>query len=175
VAITLRLLTRGEAERVVTRRRDDGADLAWAVGYPLDGDVRACAAYASQLPPSTGPAGSSPFGYYQVVEDGAVVGGIGFHGPPADGWVEVGYGVVPVVRGRGVATAALRMLLGQVAAMGGVERVRGRTEEHNVASRRVMSAAGMRLVGRDDEFLHYEVSVGRSTRLAAYHPPRDPS
>lgn len=142
----------------MTRRRDDRLDVAWADGYPADGDVRACAAYASRLPDD--PDAADPFGYYEVVEDGLVVGGIGFHGPPSsDGTVEVGYGVVPSVRGRGVATTALRLLLDQAATMAGVTRVHGRTEEHNVASRRVMAAAGMQLVRRDDEFLHYMVDL----------------
>jgi RimJ/RimL family protein N-acetyltransferase len=111
------------------------------------------------LPASAGPDGSSPFGYYQVLEDGVVVGGIGFHGPPTGDVVEVGYGVVPDVRGRGVATEALRMLLNLIADMEGVGRVVGRTEETNVASQRVMLAAGMELVGRDPDFLHYELDL----------------
>jgi len=40
-------------------------------------------------------------------EAGAVVGSVGFKGPPdADGVVEVAYGVVPAQRGRGIATEA---------------------------------------------------------------------
>ena len=41
MALELRLCTRGEAERVMTKRRDAKADPPWADGYPLDGDVRA--------------------------------------------------------------------------------------------------------------------------------------
>jgi RimJ/RimL family protein N-acetyltransferase len=161
--LDLRLLTRAEAERVVLRRRDPARDRPWARGYPLEGDTRACASYAGHLPASAGPGGSNPFGYYQIVEEDVVVGGIGFHGPPDGGMVEVGYGVVPGVRGRGVATAALRMLLSQVIAAGDgagrVTRVVGRTEETNVASQKVMLAVGMQLVGRDPDFLHFEMDV----------------
>ena len=46
--------TRREADRVITRRRDPAADPPWAGGYPLDGDIRAAAAYASHLPISGG-------------------------------------------------------------------------------------------------------------------------
>jgi RimJ/RimL family protein N-acetyltransferase len=159
VGLELRLLTRGEAERVVARRRDDARDLPWGPGYPLEGDVRACAAYASHLPASAGGSGVDVFGYYQVLEDGVVVGGIGFHGPPSGDVVEVGYGVVPAVRGRGVATQALRMLLDVASGLEGVRRVVGRTEEFNVASQRVMMAVGMQLVGRDSDFLHYEIDL----------------
>jgi RimJ/RimL family protein N-acetyltransferase len=163
VALDLRLLSRAEAERVVLRRRDPSRDLPWAAGYPLEGDTRACASYAGHLPASAGPSASHPFGYYQIVEDEVVVGGIGFHGPPSDGMVEVGYGVVPSVRGRGVATTALRTLLEEVVAgadgAGRVRRVVGRTEETNVASQKVMLAVGMQLVGRDPDFLHFELDL----------------
>jgi RimJ/RimL family protein N-acetyltransferase len=166
VALDLGLCTRGVAERVVMRRRDPSTDAPWAPGYPLEGDARAGAAYTSQLPAAAGGEASSPFGYYQMLEDGVVVGGIGFHGPPTGDVVEVGYGVVPGVRGRGVATAALRMMLEVAAGMAQVKRVVGRTEESNVASQRVMQAAGMRLVGRGPDFLHYEIDLGDRQRPA---------
>jgi RimJ/RimL family protein N-acetyltransferase len=100
-----------------------------------------------------------PFGYYQIVLDGVVVGGIGFHGPPEDGLVEIGYGVVPSFRGRGVATEALRRVLDLAAGLDDVSRVCGRADAGNVASQRVMAAAGMQLVGRDSDFLHYELEL----------------
>jgi RimJ/RimL family protein N-acetyltransferase len=159
VALALHLCTRAEAERVLARRRDEANDAPWMAGYPLDGDARACLAYISQLALSAGPDASSPFGYYQVLEDGVVVGGIGFHGPPRGQVVEVGYGVAPDARGRGVATRALLSLLEVAARLEGVQRVVGRTEETNVASQRVMLAAGMRLVGRDPDFLHYQIDL----------------
>ena len=89
-----------------------------------------------------------------------MVGGIGFHGPPTRNVVEVGYGVVGGGEGRGVATQALLLLLDVAAGLDGVQRVVGRTEESNVASQRVMLAAGMRFVGRDPEFLHFEIDLG---------------
>ena len=159
MGLELRLLTRGAADRVVARRRDSAVDPPWAAGYPLEGDTRACVAYASHLPPAAAGAAISVFGYYQLLEEGVAVGGIGFHGPPTGGAVEVGYGVVPVVRGRGVATAALRRLLAIATDLDGVQRVVGRTEQSNVASQRVMVAAGMQLVGRDPDFLHYEIEL----------------
>jgi RimJ/RimL family protein N-acetyltransferase len=159
VELALHLCTRAEAERVLARRRDEAHDAPWMTGYPLDGDARACLAYISQLSIAAGPAGSSPFGYYQMLEDGVVVGGIGFHGPPQANVVEVGYGVAPDARGRGVATQALISLLDVAAGLEGVQRVIGRTEETNVASQRVMLAAGMRFVRRDPEFLHYQIDL----------------
>jgi RimJ/RimL family protein N-acetyltransferase len=102
---------------------------------------------------------SDPYGYYQILLEGVVVGGIGFHGPPRDGLVEVGYGVVSSVRGQGVATASLRLLLDLAAGLNGVRRVCGRTAPDNVASQHVMLNVGMGLVGRDPEFLHYEMEL----------------
>jgi len=153
VDLQLRLVTRAEAERVI-RRRHDPTDLPWADGYPLDGDSRACASYVSHLPPGAGPHSTSRFGYYQIVEDGAVIGGIGFHSPPLDGVVEVGYGVVEGARGRGVAKQALLMII-EVARAAGVSAVVGRTSDDNVASIRVMESAGMVRTGRDPDFLHF--------------------
>ena len=157
--LSIQLATRGVARRVSRGRRDPESDLPWAEGYPMEGDKRACLAYLRQLPVMGGASRSSPFGYYQIVIAGEVVGGIGFHGPPRDGLVEVGYGVVPDARGRGVASEALRAILGVAASVESVKRVCGRTTPDNVASQRVMLSAGMQLVGRDPEFLHYEVDI----------------
>jgi hypothetical protein len=159
VDLSIHVTTRAGARRVARARRDPDADFVWADGYPLEGDRRACEAYLSQLPVLGGGSRSSPFGYYQIVLDGEVVGGIGFHGPPRDGLVEVGYGVVPSVRRRGVATCALRQFLQLAAGLDGVNRVFGRTNHDNIASQKVMLAAGMVNVGSDEEFLHYETTL----------------
>ena len=158
VDIQLRLLTRAEAERVI-RRRHDPEDPRWADGYPLDGDSRACASYVRHLPAGGGPGSTDRFGYYQISENGTVIGGIGFHAPPSDGVVEIGYGVVPGARGRGVAKEALRRII-DIAESAGVVSVVGRTSEDNVASQRVMESAGMAKTGRDSDFLHFERRLG---------------
>jgi [ribosomal protein S5]-alanine N-acetyltransferase len=44
-------------------------------------------------------------------DEGLVVGSGGFKGPPADGAVEIGYGVAPSARGQGFATQAVRLLV----------------------------------------------------------------
>jgi ribosomal-protein-alanine N-acetyltransferase len=58
--------------------------------------------------------------------DGALVGLGGFYGPPVDGMVEIGYAVAPSRQGRGIATAAVDILLAQ-AAEAGVRVVRAHT------------------------------------------------
>ena len=164
--LSIQLATRGVARRVTRRRRDDREDPPWARGYPMEGDQRACQAYLRQLPVIGASSRSHPFGYYQMLLEGVVVGGIGFHGPPRDGLVEVGYGVVPSARGRGVATQALRLLLDVAARYAEVDRVCGRTSPDNLASQKVLMAGGMRYVGRDPEFLHYEMDIGELRRGA---------
>ncbi|HMC41212.1 MAG TPA: GNAT family N-acetyltransferase [Acidimicrobiales bacterium] len=153
------LASRGVARRVTRGRRDPRADPPWAPGYPMEGDQRAAQAYLRQLPVIGGAARTQPFGYYQIVLDGRVVGGIGFHGPPRDGLVEIGYGVVPDERGHGVATAALALILDVAAGFEQVKRVCGRTTPDNVASQRVMLKTGMQPAGRDPDFLHFEIEI----------------
>ena len=162
--LSIQLATRAVAKRVSRGRRDDRDDPPWASGYPMEGDRRACLAYLRQLPVIGGGSRSNPFGYYQILLDREVVGGIGFHGPPRDGLVEVGYGVVESVRGRGVATAALRLILDVAAGYASVKRVCGRTTPDNVASQRVMLGAGLHPSGRDPEFLHFEIDLAEGMR-----------
>ena len=50
-------------------------------------------------------------GPWLIVEEGNVIGGVGFMGAPENGALEVGYGIVPSVRGRGVATIAVAKLI----------------------------------------------------------------
>ena len=165
--LSLLLVTRAVAKRIVRGRRDAAVDLPWADGYPLEGDKRACIAYLGQLPVMGGPSRSSPFGYYQIVVSGEVVGGIGFHGPPNDDLVEVGYGVVQAMRRQGIASEALKAILGFASGLDGVARVRGRTSPDNLASQGVMVGAGMQLVGRDADFLHYEIEIQSGCETAA--------
>jgi [ribosomal protein S5]-alanine N-acetyltransferase len=50
--------------------------------------------------------------------DGALVGFGGFKGEPRDGEVEIGYAVAPARQGRGLATAAARLLVERAARAG---------------------------------------------------------
>ena len=89
-----------------------------------------------------------------VVEPDGVVGHAGFHGPPdADAVVEVGYTVLPHLRGRGYGHAALRALVAEAAASPQVRVVRASVQPGNAASLAVVRAAGFVLVGEqvDDE------------------------
>jgi RimJ/RimL family protein N-acetyltransferase len=77
-----------------------------------------------------------------------LVGWGGFKGPPQDGAVEIGYAVAPGWRGRGVASLAVRALLGEAWAAPGVEAVLAHTLAEPNASVRVLLKAGF---ARDGE------------------------
>ncbi len=79
-------------------------------------------------------------------EDNRVVGACGFKTAPNRGRVEVGYGVSPAVRGRGAATAALKLLLRRAFEAGATE-VLAEVAPTNHASTRVVQKAGFVQVG----------------------------
>jgi [ribosomal protein S5]-alanine N-acetyltransferase len=81
-----------------------------------------------------------------IVEGRTVVGMGGFTGPPCDGEVEIGYQVAPAHRGRGVATAAVRVWVARARAAG-LRRVVARTGVGADASVAVLRRAGFT---RDD-------------------------
>ena len=81
-----------------------------------------------------------PWGPRSIVRGTTVLGSIGFFGPPVDGEVEVGYGLVPEARGWGFATEALRAVLAATDAAG--VRVRASVSADNAASLRVLAKCG---------------------------------
>lgn len=152
--LLLRAMSASDVEHVVEGRPPDG--VRWAAGYPSPGE-RAAAARVVRTIAETGD--PTPFGSYEIRlgTDGPVIGGLGFHGVPDEaGHVTIGYGLVPSVRGMGYASEALRALL-RFARDRGVACVHGDTDLDNIASQRVMTAAGMRLVREDSLLKHYRV------------------
>jgi RimJ/RimL family protein N-acetyltransferase len=147
-----------EAERIFAQHA--GPADAWANDFPFEGDIvgvggflRATAAHGEQR----------PFGYYRITRlaDGRAVGGVGFKGQPANGCVEIGYGLAPSARGHGYAAEAVVALLA-MAAEHGVPKVIADTALDNIASQRTLDRAGFRLVGTDAELHHYEAAPGKS-------------
>jgi RimJ/RimL family protein N-acetyltransferase len=87
-----------------------------------------------------------------VVAPEGVVGHAGFHGPPdGDGAVEVAYSVVPHLRGRGYAHAALAALVAEAAASPQVRVVRASVSPDNAASLAVVRTAGFVHVGEQED------------------------
>jgi RimJ/RimL family protein N-acetyltransferase len=84
-------------------------------------------------------------------EDSRFVGACGFKTAPSAGRIEVGYGVSPIARRQGAATAALNML-SQLAFEFGASEVLAEILPENTASIRVVQKAGFTQVGsRIDE------------------------
>ncbi|WP_367127286.1 GNAT family N-acetyltransferase [Saccharothrix sp. HUAS TT1] len=82
--------------------------------------------------------------YRWVVQDGRVLGGIAVRREPADlvrRLGHVGYGVRPSARGRGVATRALGLALGEARELG-LDRVLVVCEDGNTASMRTIERNG---------------------------------
>jgi len=74
---------------------------------------------------------------------------------PQPGVVGIGYWIVPLARGRGLATCATRLLSEWALAEAGVARVEAWVEPENVASQRVLTAAGFMREGLLRSFLSY--------------------
>lgn len=78
---------------------------------------------------------------FLIVADGRVVGDIGTKGVPAEGMVEVGYGIAASERRRGFASGALMQLLTHCATHG-VHTVTAECLEDNRGSIRALEVAG---------------------------------
>jgi RimJ/RimL family protein N-acetyltransferase len=129
----------------------------WAEGYPLDGTL-VVAAMQTELVERDVARGA--FGLYQVLlrDDGLVIGDIGFHAPPDDlGEVSIGFGIVPVARGRGYAREALTAVLQWALQQPEVRTVHADTDLINLASQRVLLGAGMRLAADEGDRKVYEI------------------
>ncbi|WP_327435675.1 GNAT family N-acetyltransferase [Streptomyces sp. NBC_01201] len=153
--LVLHPMTVSEAEQVVAGESASGA--WWGPGYPTDGDVSAARRFLGTCATTGDP---QPFGNYEVRrrEDGAAIGGVGFHGAPdEEGGVTIGYGLIPSARGNGYASEALRGLL-PFARARGVTRVKGDADHDNIASQHVMTAAGMRPAGQDERVRYFEIA-----------------
>ena len=100
------------------------------------------------------------------------VGRAGYHGPPEDGVVEVGYSIDPQYRRQGFARAALRALMERAAREPGVTTVRASVSPDNVASRDLVLSEGFVAVGEQiDEEDGLEIVYDRSVAT----DPGDPT
>jgi RimJ/RimL family protein N-acetyltransferase len=127
----------------------------WAPDFPAEGDR----VIATMLDRDGVPADAS-FGQRLVVErsTGLVVGGIGLFGPPEDGRVEFGYGIVPSCRGRGYATGAARAIVGVALGLPGVTEVTAGVDPANPASVRVLEKAGLTFRSHEGDEARYGIT-----------------
>lgn len=114
-------------------------------GYPTEGDlVMARLVVDGHLP-------AGEWGPWQVIERASdvIVGGAGFKGAPDEmGTVEIGYGLAPRARGRGLATEAVIALVEHAFARGALA-VRAEVPSGHAASARVLVRAGFDMTDED--------------------------
>jgi RimJ/RimL family protein N-acetyltransferase len=116
-------------------------DLPWEEGFPLP-SVRGA---LERIVVAEGNGNAlQPFFAYVIVRrsDGLAVGDAGFHGPPKDGEVEIGYALVPAARGDGLAAEATALLVEWARAQPAVRCVAARVEPANEPSRRLLERLG---------------------------------
>ncbi|WP_240487070.1 GNAT family N-acetyltransferase [Actinomadura flavalba] len=121
---------------------------AWAPDFPADAD-QIIAAYAFDRPD----------GQRLITErdGGLVIGSIGLFGPPDDGVIEIGYGIVPSRRGAGYATEAVASLAALTLTAPGVQAVQANVDPNNPASIRVLEKSGFRPFTVDPTSARYRI------------------
>jgi RimJ/RimL family protein N-acetyltransferase len=150
--VLLRELTAAGVAKLLDEQSVQGG---WASGYPFEGSRAAARGFLGRSAAQQHDAAG--FGMYQIVRlaDGLVIGDVGFHTPPQDGSVEVGFGLAPSARGAGHASEALGLLLGWVARQTDVREAVARTLIDNEPSKAVLARAGFTEIGADRNFIRY--------------------
>ncbi|MCI3272216.1 GNAT family N-acetyltransferase [Streptomyces cylindrosporus] len=130
---------------------------AWIEGGPFEGTRDAAGFMAKAY---EGGVHRPEFGVFTLVrrEDGQAIGGMGFHGvPDEEGRVEIGYDLVEGARGQGYATEALRALADWAFARDDVSSLFATIDPDNLPSQAVVTRAGFRRAGVDEEGYAYEL------------------
>ncbi|WP_243228429.1 GNAT family N-acetyltransferase [Microbacterium sp. CIAB417] len=136
------------AARIIARDEQPGD--RWHAEYPFADELVPLRMLAAATDPHP------VFTLYAIRdEDGVAVGGLGFFGPPEDGTVEIGYGLVPSARGRGLASDAVTHAV-RIAAAHGADRVIADTDLANLPSQRVLLRAGFTESRRNGEKAFFE-------------------
>lgn len=132
----------------------EGTGLRWHPEYPSRDTADALGMLVL-----AGDGGTPPWGLWQIVVGGKVVGDIGFHGPPdPDGCVEIGYNVVPGWRRRGIASRAVALVVAEAAAAGG-RTVTAEVIGDNPGSAGALRHNGFRLVEQHADTAIWSLSL----------------
>lgn len=152
--LQLPLMDSGTVAALVSGRRLTG----WADDFPAEGDVDVAGVLAREGVPV---GADAVFGPRLVVErpTAEVIGTAGFFGPPQDGVVELGYGIVACRQRRGYATEAARALIELALAQPGVSEIIAHAESGNAASIRVLEKNGLTYGGREGSLVRYSVTL----------------
>ena len=91
-------------------------------------------------------------------EDQAIIGDMGFKGPPDEtGRVEIGYSIIPEYRNQGYATEMACRLIAWALQQPGVTSVIAECLHNNLGSIKVLEKAGMQRTALDGELLKWEI------------------
>lgn len=89
-------------------------------------------------------------------DDRRIAGECGVKAPPdGSGRVEIGYGLAPASRGRGLGVRAVGALLDELRASGEVREVLACVHPGNIASRRLLERLGFAVLDVDDAEIRY--------------------
>jgi [ribosomal protein S5]-alanine N-acetyltransferase len=89
-----------------------------------------------------------------------IVAELGFKGPPVDGGrVEIGYGTMPTMQGKGYMTEAVKGMLQWAAARKDIKVVLAETNADNIPSIRVVEKTGFEQMGKHGENLYWKKRV----------------
>jgi RimJ/RimL family protein N-acetyltransferase/adenylate kinase family enzyme len=113
-------------------------------------------------------------GHWLVVARGEVVGAIGFKDPPANGEVEIGYGIAAARRRRGHATRAVGLVLDAARRDPAIRAVLAETDAVNHASQRVLEQNGFVRDGTRFDASEGEVFRWRASHLALWSGMLEP-
>jgi RimJ/RimL family protein N-acetyltransferase len=154
--LTLHPFTVADAERVLSGEVDphDG----WEGGYAFTDEPELLSEYVRAVRETGDPA---PFGPYLVrrERDGLAIGGVNLFGPPdADGAVEFAFGLVPAVRGQGLAVDTVLEVL-ELARSTGAAAVRAEAEICNLPARRALERAGLVEAERTGDAITYQARL----------------
>jgi RimJ/RimL family protein N-acetyltransferase len=116
----------------------------------------------------TAPAGDPWMFAFQVQlqDTGAVVGSCSFKGPPAEGVVEIAYGMDAAHTGKGYATEAAQALVNYATTRSEVRVICAHTLTDSPASKRILAKCGFQYVGdvidpEDGQVARFELSKGK--------------
>lgn len=150
--LTLHPFTLADAERILAGEVDphDG----WEGGYSFVDEPELIDEYVAAVRDGGDPA---PFGPYLVRRGahGLAIGGVNLFAPADDGAVEFAFGLVPAVRGQGLAVHAVAAALALIRTTGATI-ARAEAEVSNTPARHALMSAGLVEVGRNGDSVVYE-------------------
>ncbi|MDU0206380.1 GNAT family N-acetyltransferase [Paenibacillus sp. MAH-36] len=98
--------------------------------------------------------------FISLAEDNQVIGDIGFKGKPDDqGTVEVGYGIIPEMHNKGIATESVGAIIEWAFSSGKVKKIVAECLVDNMPSVRVLEKLGMTRTGASNCMINWELII----------------